>query len=102
MTLVRKLGAKAFVYLTRLLFGGRYSDLLYGYNAFWRSKLPELDLSTDGFEIETEMNVRALEHGMDVAEVPSFEAERIHGESNLNTFRDGWRVLRTLWRERFS
>ena len=45
------------------------------------------------------MNVRALRSGVRVAEVPSFEAERIHGESNLNTFRDGWRVLKTIMRE---
>jgi hypothetical protein len=45
------------------------------------------------------MNVRALRSGIRVAEVPSFEAERIHGESNLNTFRDGWRVLKTIMKE---
>ncbi|MCC7021621.1 MAG: hypothetical protein IT338_02270, partial [Thermomicrobiales bacterium] len=37
--------------------------------------------------------------GLDVVEVPSFEAERIHGESNLRTFPDGWRVLKAIGRE---
>jgi hypothetical protein len=61
--------------------------------------VPALELDGDGFEIETMMNVRALRSGIRVAEVPSFEAERLHGESNLNTFRDGWRVLKTIMRE---
>ena len=96
MTLLRKVGARAFVGLTRILFGGGYSDLLYGYNAFWKDAVAGLALSSDGFEIETEMNVKALQAGMVVAEVPSFEAERINGTSNLNTFGDGWRVLKTM------
>jgi hypothetical protein len=81
-------------------FGGRYSDLCYGYNAFWRRVLPVIDGDADGFEIETLMNVRVLAAGMKVAEVPSHEARRIHGLSNLSTFRDGYRVLRTIVRER--
>jgi hypothetical protein len=46
------------------------------------------------------MNVRALRQGLRITEVPSFEQSRIHGVSNLRTFRDGWRVLRTILRER--
>jgi hypothetical protein len=45
------------------------------------------------------MNVRALRAGLRVAEVPSREARRIHGTSNLRTFPDGMRVLRTIVRE---
>ena len=60
-----------------------------------------LELDGDGFEIETMMNIRALRAGLRVAEVPSFEAPRIYGESNLRTFPDGWRVLKTIFRERF-
>ena len=48
------------------------------------------------------MNVRVAKAGLNVAEVPSFERERIHGESNLNTLRDGLRVLRTIGVERSS
>jgi hypothetical protein len=88
------------VALVRLLFGGRYTDLCYGYNAFWASVLPILALNGTGFEIETMMNVRALREGLRISEVPSFERSRIHGVSNLRTFRDGWRVLRTIVRER--
>jgi glycosyltransferase involved in cell wall biosynthesis len=98
----RKFGNAVFVAMVRLLFGGRYTDLCYGYNAFWRQVVPRLALDGDGFEIETMMNVRALKIGLRVAEVPSFESHRIHGQSNLHTIPDGMRVLRTIIRERFS
>jgi hypothetical protein len=83
----------------RLTQGGRYSDLCYGYNAFWARVLPQLNLDGDGFEIETIMNVRALRAGLKVVEVPSFEFERRFGVSRLRTIPDGWRVLKALSRE---
>jgi glycosyltransferase involved in cell wall biosynthesis len=102
MTLDRKLGNMGFVFLVRTLFGGKYTDLCYGYNAFWRRAIPLLQLDCDGFEVETMMNVRALKVGLEVVEVASFEHDRIHGTSNLHPFRDGWRVLKTIFREAFG
>lgn len=102
MPLYRKIGNWGFVLGTRLLFGGSYSDICYGYNAFWRWVLPQLDLDGDGFEIETMMNVRALRAGLKIVEVPSFEAERVHGVGRLRTLPDGWRVLKTLVKERLK
>ena len=96
----RYLGNLAFVISVRLLFGGQYSDLCYGYCAFWKRVLPLLKLDSDGFEIETEMNVRALRAGIKVTEVPSFESRRIFGESNLRAIQDGMRVLKTILKER--
>lgn len=101
MPIHRRLGNWGFVIGTRLLFGGSFSDLCYGYNAFWRNVLPELELSADGFEVETMMNVRALYAGLKVAEVPSFEAPRVFGVGRLRTIPDGWRVLKTLVGEWF-
>ena len=101
MPLYRQLGNLGFVALVRVLFGGRYSDLCYGYNAFWRRVLPQLDLDGNGFEIETMMNVRALQAKLNVMEVPSFEARRIYGTGHLKTIPDGLRVLRTIFTERF-
>lgn len=95
----RQLGNHSFVVLVRLLFGGRYTDLCYGYNAFWKSVLPTLAISASGFEVETMMNIRALRAGLKVTEVPSFEAKRIYGEGRLRTIPDGWRVLKTIFRE---
>jgi len=62
--------------------------------------LSSLELDGDGFEIETMMNVRALRVGLKVAEVPSFENKRRHGISRLRAIPDGWRVLKTIVKER--
>jgi glycosyltransferase involved in cell wall biosynthesis len=99
MSVMRRLGNWTFVSFVQVFHGGRFSDLCYGYNAFWARVLPDLALDGDGFEIETIMNVRALRAGLKVVEVPSFEAQRIHGISRLRTIPDGWRVLKALLRE---
>jgi glycosyltransferase involved in cell wall biosynthesis len=101
MPFYRRWGNGTFVVLVRLLFGGRYTDLCYGYNAFWADVVPALGLNGDGFEIETMMNIRALRAGLNVVEVASCEGQRINGESRLRTIPDGWRVLCTILRERF-
>jgi len=64
MGVVRRGGNWMLRTAVRVAFGGRYSDLCYGYNAFWRSVLPVIDGDADGFEIETFMNVRVLAAGM--------------------------------------
>ena len=99
MSAHRRLGNWGFTVLTRVLFGAKFSDLCYGYNAFWAAVVPPLKLDGDGFEIETMMNVRAVQAGLKVVEVPSFESERVHGIGRLRTFPDGWRVLKTIARE---
>jgi glycosyltransferase involved in cell wall biosynthesis len=100
MTIVRRLGNRALTRAVRLAFGGRYSDLCYGYMAFWRHVLPMFDSHVRGFEVETFLNVRALAAGLRVVEVASFESARLYGESHLRTFRDGSRALFTIGRER--
>lgn len=102
MPFYRKIGNWGFVTLVRMLFGGHYTDLCYGYNAFWTQVIRDLDLDGNGFEIETMMNVRALHAGYKVVEVPSFEDKRKYGESRLRTIPDGFRVLATIFHERFS
>jgi glycosyltransferase involved in cell wall biosynthesis len=101
MPLIRRWGNAALTMLVRVLFGGRYTDLCYGYNAFWSRVLPRLELDADGFEIETLMNIRALRAGLKVAEVASFEEKRLHGQAKLRALPDGWRVAKTILRERF-
>jgi glycosyltransferase involved in cell wall biosynthesis len=99
MTLLRRLGNRGLTTLANILHGTHYSDLCYGYNAFWRGCLPLLNVDCDGFEVETLLNLRASKSGLRVTEVASFELARIHGHSNLRTFGDGWRVLGTILRE---
>jgi glycosyltransferase involved in cell wall biosynthesis len=115
ITGIRHLGNQALVHATNVLFGTDYTDLCYGYNAFWRDILPALELPSagdgprrrssdkllwgDGFEIETLLNCRVAMANLDVVEAPSVELSRVHGESNLNARTDGIRVLRTLLKE---
>lgn len=99
MTLTRKIGNWGFVVLVGLLFGVRYTDFNYGYTGFWRRHLPALDLQSDGFEIEAEMNLRAPMAGLKVVEVASFEDLRVAGEAHLVPLTDGWRVLMEVLRQ---
>jgi glycosyltransferase involved in cell wall biosynthesis len=100
ITPLRRLGNAGLGLLVNILFGTRYSDLCYGYNAFWRHCLSAICIDCDGFEVETLINIRVQQAGLKVTEVPSTERSRLFGESNLHTFRDGWRVLKTIVQER--
>ena len=100
MTPVRKLGNWALCTVVNRKFGARYTDLCYGYNAFWKHCLDRITLDCTGFEIETLMNIRVVKAGLRVQEVPSHEYNRIHGVSNLSAVRDGLRVLRVILTEK--
>ena len=113
ITLIRRIGNFWLNKIVNVLYGTRYTDLCYGYNAFRREcldlmRLPGTDVKGedgallwgDGFEVETLINVRIAKAGLEVTEVPSFETERQFGTSNLNAFSDGIRVLRTIHSER--
>lgn len=101
ITFSRHLGNKILSGLVNILFGTRYTDLCYGYNAFWAKHLDKLDLSCAGFEAETVMNVRAAKAGLAIQEIPSYEYLRLHGMSNLKVVRDGLRIAKFILRERF-
>jgi glycosyltransferase involved in cell wall biosynthesis len=121
ITRLRSLGNAALNRLANHLYHTCYTDLCYGYNAFWADCLPYLEVLEpgrvvdapenpsvglegprwgDGFEIETVLAVRVSMLGLHVAEVGSYESRRLHGASNLHAFRDGWKVLRTIAIER--
>ena len=102
ITPIRRLGNWGLTGLVNTLFGTQYTDLCYGYNAFWRRCLPAIHVDCDGFEVETLINIRAAQAGLRIAEVPSVEGHRIFGESNLNAWRDGRRILKTIVTERFT
>jgi len=102
ITFTRHLGNKFLRGLVNIFFGTRYTDLCYGYNAFWTKHLHKLGLDCDGFEAETVISVRAAKAGLAIQEVPSHEHMRLHGASNLNSVRDGIRIARFILRERFA
>lgn len=94
--------------LTTLIHRTSFTDLCYGFNAFWHRVLPVLGLEVgdgterlwgDGFEVETLINIRVHHAGLKTVEVPSFEGSRLHGASNLRAISDGWRVLSIIARE---
>jgi Glycosyl transferase family 2 len=99
ITGMRSFGNACLSGTANLLHGTRFTDLCYGYNAFWARCLPFISLDVPGFEVETLINLRVAGAGMKITEVPSYEKERISGQSNLKTFRDGFRVLGTILRE---
>jgi hypothetical protein len=99
ITKLRGLGNTFLSGTANLLHGTHFTDLCYGYNAFWSRCLPFISLDVPGFEVETLINLRIAGAGMKITEVPSYEADRISGQSNLNTFRDGFRVLGTILTE---
>ena len=110
ITPIRNVGNKFLNTVMNVSFRTRFTDLCYGYNAFWADMIPLLDLPDhelvvprdvgmlwgDGFEIETLINCRFAVAGATIAEVPSVERDRIYGRSNLHAVSDGLRVLRTL------
>jgi glycosyltransferase involved in cell wall biosynthesis len=100
ITPLRRAGNLALLAAVRGLYHTTITDLCYGFCAFHRAFLDHLDLRSDGFEIETEMVLHALQAGLRIAEVPSLELPRRSGRSNLRTFRDGARVLRVVMGER--
>ncbi len=99
ITKLRQFGNAQLLALANALFGTDFTELCYGFMALRRSAISRLALDANGFEIETQIVTRAVRLGLRIVEVPSQEAARHYGESNLRTFRDGWRVLSTMLRE---
>jgi glycosyltransferase involved in cell wall biosynthesis len=81
------------------MFGGRFTDILSGYRAFSRRYVKSFPALSSGFETETELTVHALELRMPCGEVPTLYGSRPEGsESKLSTYRDGFRILKTMLR----
>lgn len=92
-----RLGNRVLTGLLRQLFGRSFTDILSGYRVFSRRFVKSFPVLSAGFEIETEMSVHALELRMPVGEIVTAYAARPEGSlSKLSTFRDGWRILRTM------
>jgi len=91
------LGNRVFTGLLASLFGRSFSDIFSGYRVFSRRFAKSFPVLSAGFEIETEMSVHALELRMPVGEVVTAYGARPEGsESKLSTYRDGWRILKTI------
>lgn len=101
LSVIRRIGNLFFVFLVNLLWSTNYTDLCYGFAAIKKEALKKItrNLKSINFEIEAEICIKAKKLGLKVVEVPSIEAKREKGKSNLNTFRDGIQILKTILRE---
>jgi len=104
MNLFRRIGNRFFVMLVNRFWSAGYTDLCYGFGVFRKGAVTKLypHLKSKNFEIETEIFIKAKKLGLKVVEAPSIEFRRRHGKSNLNAFVDGFRILRTIFRELFD
>ncbi|MBR0642123.1 glycosyltransferase [Plastoroseomonas hellenica] len=92
-----RLGNLMLTGMVRLIFGDRITDMLSGYRAFSRRFVKSFPALAHGFETETEFTVHALELRLPVGELKTTYRDRPPGSvSKLSTFRDGWRILRTI------
>ena len=92
-------GNRLFTTALNLFFGGKLTDVLSGYRVFSGRFAKSMPILSRGFDIEIEMTVHALATGLSIGEVQTNYFERPQGStSKLNTFRDGWRIAKTLLR----
>jgi glycosyltransferase involved in cell wall biosynthesis len=98
MTSLRRVGNALMTTAVNILCSTKYTDLCYGFAAFKKEALQKLApiLESDNFEIETEIFIKAKRLGLNVVEIPSIEHRRKNGESKLNAFIDGFRILKTI------
>jgi hypothetical protein len=96
----RRVGNWLFVVAARVLFGARFTDITYGYNAVRREHRDSMALEIDGWAQEIVTNVRMVRLGRRVAEIPAFEPRRIAGVAKLGTWSAGWDILRAMLVER--
>lgn len=98
----RMLGNGGLLLVANLLFGTQFTDLCYGYHAFWRYCLEAVQVNNySGFEIDTALYLQAAISRLRISEVPSFEGYRFYGVGKLQTIPDGFRVLNTIFRQWF-
>ncbi|MBN8807736.1 MAG: glycosyltransferase [Sphingomonas sp.] len=91
------MGNRAMTGLLAGLFGRSFTDIFSGYRVFSRRFVKSFPVLSGGFEIETEISVHALELRMPVGEVETRYFARPEGsESKLSTYRDGWRIMKTI------
>lgn len=90
-------GNRLFTGVTRVLFSYPVQDLLSGFRVFSRRFVDEVCLVSEGFEVETEITLRAIVQGMSFAEIPIEYVQRPPcSSSKLRTFRDGFKILKMI------
>lgn len=98
-TWVRKLGNRFFTMLVNISLNQRLSDIFNGFRGIRRQAALELKLDAYYFNIELQMLMRAITHGLTIAEVSTIEDKRLGGKAKLRTCRDGYSNLRCFFKE---
>ena len=93
---LNRLGNRFFNFLINSFFHGEITDSQSGFRAISREAVGNMDLSSNGFEIETEMTIKALKQGLKIREVPITYMRRRGTPSKLNSFKAGSRILKTI------
>lgn len=95
--LFHNMGNRLVRYLINRFWQNDVRDIMSGYRAFSRRFVKLFPAMTQNFEIETEMTIHALDKQFDIRSIPSQYADRESGESKLNTWKDGLKVLKTIF-----
>ena len=98
----RKWANNAFNFLANILFrraGPYVTDSINGYRAITRAAARQLQLDSLDYTIEYQMTIRALRKGMSIAEFPTYEGQRVAGETGASSLPTGLRFLKKLWFE---
>jgi glycosyltransferase involved in cell wall biosynthesis len=82
--------------LANVLHGSKYTDITYGYNAFWKKTLDGITLKTTDFETELEFLIKMARKRLKITELPCFEKKRAGGASKLNSLKDGWNDFKVI------
>jgi glycosyltransferase involved in cell wall biosynthesis len=101
MPLYRRFGNWVLITAANILHGTKYTDICSGYNAFWKKSLERIELLSNGFEMEQEMNVKIKKAGLKVTEVPCNDMGRLGGSSKVSNLKQGLKDLTIILRERF-
>jgi hypothetical protein len=92
-------GNRFFTVLANLFFGGKMADSINGFRGCNRKKIKELHLDAQGFAIEYQMSMRAMKRKYKIKEIPTFEGDRIGGQSGAKTVQTGLYFIKILGRE---
>lgn len=96
ITRLNSIGNMFFNFLINYLYRGNITDSQSGFRALNRKTVECLNLSSKGFEVETEMTVKALKQGLTITEVPITYVKRRGSVSKLNSFKAGSTILKTI------
>jgi len=96
---IRGIGNKAFTLVANIIWGGNLTDSINGFRAIKKSKFNQISPDAQGFGIEYQMSIRAIKSKFNIKEIPTYEGDRIGGESTAHTFSTGWLFLKLILKE---